>query len=82
MSPSLFFTVRLVILVLSPIASLGFVEEPVGTSLLSCFYPCFPHNWKFPLADHSASYMLHADFLLVLFSDPEDGGDMFFRNVG
>jgi hypothetical protein len=24
----------------------------------------------------------HAGFLLVLFFDPEDGGDMFFQNVG
>jgi hypothetical protein len=24
----------------------------------------------------------HAGFLLGLFSDPEDGGDMFLRNVG
>jgi hypothetical protein len=24
----------------------------------------------------------HAGFLLALFFDPEDGGDMFFRNVG
>jgi hypothetical protein len=27
-------------------------------------------------------YLLHADFLLGLFLDPEDGGDMFLRNVG
>jgi hypothetical protein len=24
----------------------------------------------------------HAGFLLSLFLDPEDGGDMFFQNVG
>jgi hypothetical protein len=30
----------------------------------------------------SACYLLHAGFLLVLFVDPEDGGDIFFRNVG
>jgi hypothetical protein len=24
----------------------------------------------------------HADFLFGLFLDPEDGGDMFFRNIG
>jgi hypothetical protein len=27
-------------------------------------------------------YLLHAGFLFGLFFDPEDGGDMFFRNVG
>jgi hypothetical protein len=26
-------------------------------------------------------YPLHTGFLLGLFFDPEDGGDMFFRNV-
>jgi hypothetical protein len=30
----------------------------------------------------SASYLLHAGFLLGLFFYPEDGGDMFLRNVG
>jgi hypothetical protein len=30
----------------------------------------------------SALYLLQAGFLLGLFFDPEDGGDMFFRNVG
>jgi hypothetical protein len=28
-----------------------------------------------------ASCQLHADFLLGLFFDPEDAGDMFFRNI-
>jgi hypothetical protein len=28
------------------------------------------------------SYLRHADFLLGLFFDTEDGGDMFLRNVG
>jgi hypothetical protein len=30
----------------------------------------------------SACYLLHAGFLLDLFFDPKDGGDMFLRNVG
>jgi hypothetical protein len=28
-------------------------------------------------ANHSACYLLYAGFLLGLFFDPEDGGDMF-----
>jgi hypothetical protein len=32
--------------------------------------------------EFSACYLLHADFLLGLFFCPEDGGDMFLRNVG
>jgi hypothetical protein len=30
----------------------------------------------------SLATYLHAGFFLGLFSDPEDGVDMFFRNVG
>jgi hypothetical protein len=32
--------------------------------------------------NHFACYLLHVRFLLVLFYDPEDGGDIFLRNVG
>jgi hypothetical protein len=35
-----------------------------------------------PLKVNSACYMFHAGFLLGLFVDPEDGGDMFVRNFG
>jgi hypothetical protein len=30
----------------------------------------------------SACYLLHAGFLLGFFFDPEDGDDMFLRNIG
>jgi hypothetical protein len=33
-------------------------------------------------ADCSAFHLLHAGSFLSLFFDPEDGGDMFLRNVG
>jgi hypothetical protein len=35
-----------------------------------------------PSRKPSAYYLLHAGFFLGLFFDPEDGGDMFLRNVG
>jgi hypothetical protein len=30
---------------------------------------------------NSVCYLLHAAFLFGLFFDPEDGGDIFLRNV-
>jgi hypothetical protein len=36
-------------------------------------------NWQQSV---STCYLLHAGFLLDLFSDPEDEGDMILRNVG
>jgi hypothetical protein len=30
----------------------------------------------------SACYLLHTGFLLAVFFDPEDGAEMFFRNIG
>jgi hypothetical protein len=30
----------------------------------------------------SACYLLHVGFLLGLFFDPKDGGDVFFLNIG
>jgi hypothetical protein len=45
------------------------------------------HNYwvispKFISILSSACYLLYANFLLGLFFDPEDGGDIFLRNVG
>jgi hypothetical protein len=34
------------------------------------------------LPSSSACYLPHASLLFGLFFDPEDGGDMFLRNVG
>jgi hypothetical protein len=31
---------------------------------------------------HLPATCFHAGSLLIIFSDPEDGGDMFLRNVG
>jgi hypothetical protein len=35
----------------------------------------------FSVKHSSACYLLYAGFLLGLFFDPEDGGNMFLRNV-
>jgi hypothetical protein len=35
-----------------------------------------------PSRNLQSCYLLHAGFLLGLFFDPEDAGDMFLRNIG
>jgi hypothetical protein len=43
-------------------------------------YPSF-FTFGCRLKEGSAYYLLHAGFLRGLFFDPDDGGDMFLRNV-
>jgi hypothetical protein len=40
-----------------------------------------PSSWSINLCLSRFFYLLHAGFLLSLFLYPEEGGDMFFRNV-
>jgi hypothetical protein len=42
----------------------------------------FLYKPKFWQPDTSACYMIHASFLLSVFFNPEDGGDMLLRKVG
>jgi hypothetical protein len=51
---------------------------------LNCCLPflsSFLYNPKFRQADCSACHLLHAGFLNGIVFDPEDGGNMFLRNV-
>jgi hypothetical protein len=41
-----------------------------------------PRRLHFHEPTESAFYLLHTGFLLCLFFDHGDGGEMFFRNVG
>jgi hypothetical protein len=58
-------------------------EKKHQTELICCpafpFY--FPYKPKFRQADCSGCYLLHAGFLLSLFFDPEDEGNMSSQNV-
>jgi hypothetical protein len=45
------------------------------------FSSCFLYNLKFQQTDFSACKLLHADFLVGSFFDPEDGDDMFPQNI-
>jgi hypothetical protein len=50
----------------------------MGTAPLNTFL----HFRDFPRASSSACCLIHGGLLLGLLSDPEDGGNMFIRNVG
>jgi hypothetical protein len=54
------------------------LRAPINPEPFPGFALFFPN--RFPTG--SASYLFHADFLLCLLLDSEDGGDMVFRNVG
>jgi hypothetical protein len=43
--------------------------------------PCSPFKVNRRLGRTSSSYLLYTRFLLGLFYDPEDGGNMLLRNV-
>jgi hypothetical protein len=67
----------------SSIGSHCSVSEPTGTDDLSYSFLLFSYiNLSFWQEDWSACYLLHTGFLLGLFFNPEDGGDMFLQNVG
>jgi hypothetical protein len=42
----------------------------------------FRHNTNPRKLASSVCYLLHAGFMLGVLFDPEDGGDIFLRNVG
>jgi hypothetical protein len=49
--------------------------------MLQSMLPAKTRNSGYLIIDVLAT-CFHAGFLLGLFFDPEDGGDMFLRNVG
>jgi hypothetical protein len=58
-------------------------DESTGTDFHSSPYPLFPiqvqiSGWQIILL----ATCFQAGFLLSLFFNPEEGGDMFLRNVG
>jgi hypothetical protein len=58
-------------------------EEPTGTDFVPSISPLLPYiirNFGKPIALLATCF--HAGFLLGLFFDPEDSGDVFLPNVG
>jgi hypothetical protein len=66
----------------TPIGSLCFVSEPVELTVVFWFHPFSYRNLSFRQVGCSACYLLRAGFFFGLLFDPEDGGDVFLRNVG
>jgi hypothetical protein len=54
------------------------------TVLATCFtlVSSLTYSWFLKMKATTLWYLLHAGFLLGLFFDPEDSGDMFLRNIG
>jgi hypothetical protein len=58
-------------------------REDFNSDISLCRTVSAPHLvFSFKLMYGSAFYLLHAGFLLGLFFEHEDGGDMILRNVG
>jgi hypothetical protein len=58
------------------------MKRPIFCDVTLCSPFKFNRHFGGTYRSGSACYLLHTGFLLGLFFDPEDGGDMFFRNFG
>jgi hypothetical protein len=76
------------VLPLLQLKPLAFSEEKAGQWWANCLtltlYCSSKETMSFnePVERVVRNHLLHAGFLLGLLFDPEDGGDMFLRNVG
>jgi hypothetical protein len=53
-----------------------------GCIIVILFMPYIDFKLHFSQEAELACYFLHAGFFFSLLSDPEDGSNMFLRNVG